>query len=106
MLKMLAVAAPLVATLVSALETGKEARQFQLAAESSDFWKLIDRDARLSSIASGFGFTEGPVWDESGFLYVSDEIQNKIYRVYPNGQKDSVISLGDPDGNTLSITQF
>lgn len=99
--KILAVAALLVATLASALDTKKEIRRFQLTAESSDFWKLIGRDAQLSSIASGFGFTEGPVWDESGFLDVSDEIQNKIYRVYPNGQKESVISLGDPDGNTF-----
>ena len=47
-----------------------------------------------------FGFTEGPVWDESGFLYVSDESQNKIYRVFLDGRKEEVISLGDPDGNT------
>ncbi|HTU47565.1 MAG TPA: SMP-30/gluconolactonase/LRE family protein [Bryobacteraceae bacterium] len=101
MLKILAVAALLFAALASALETKNETRQFQLVAESPEFWKLIDPHAQLSSIASGFGFTEGPVWDESGFLYVSDEIQNKIYRVYPNGQKESIISLGDPDGNTF-----
>jgi len=99
--KMLAVAALLFAALASALGTKKETRQFQLVSESPDFWKLIDPHAQLSSIASGLGFTEGPVWDESGFLYVSDEIQNKIYRVYPNGQKESLISLGDPDGNTF-----
>jgi gluconolactonase len=51
-------------------------------------------------VASGFGFTEGPVWDERGFLYVSDEEQNKIFKVYEDGHKEEVISLGDPDGNT------
>ncbi|HEX3684042.1 MAG TPA: SMP-30/gluconolactonase/LRE family protein [Bryobacteraceae bacterium] len=100
MMKALAVAALLVAALASAFDNKKETRQFQLSAESSDFWKLIDRDAELSPVASGFGFTEGPVWDEAGFLYVSDEVQNKIYRVYPNGRKEAFISLGDPDGNT------
>jgi gluconolactonase len=52
-------------------------------------------------MATGFGFTEGPVWDAKGFLYVSDEEQNKIYRVYPDGHKEDLISLGDPDGNTF-----
>ncbi len=46
------------------------------------------------------GFTEGPVWDPSGFIYVSDEVYNKILRVHPDGHKEEFISLGDPDGNT------
>ena len=61
---------------------------------------MIDHNAKLAKGAGGFGFTEGSVWDESGFLYVSDEEKNKIYRVFPNGRKEEVISLGDPDGNT------
>ncbi len=78
-----------------------ESRQFQLIAPSPDFWKLIDRDAKLTRVATGFGFTEGPVWDEAGYLYVSDEVQNKIYRVYPDGQREDLIALGNPDGNTF-----
>ena len=91
----------LVTCLAFSQDTKKEARHFELKAESVDFWKLIDRNAQLSSVASGFGFTEGPVWDEFGFLYVSDEVQNKIYRVHLNGQREPVTSLGDPDGNTF-----
>lgn len=97
----LRVATILMAALAMAVDVKKEARHFELKAESADLWKLIDRNAQLSSVASGFGFTEGPVWDESGFLYVSDEVQNKIYRVHLNGQREAVISLGDPDGNTF-----
>jgi gluconolactonase len=41
------------------------------------------------------------MWDSSGFLYISDEPNNKIYRVYPNGRKEEVIAIGDPDGNTF-----
>ncbi len=78
----------------------KPEREFKLVAESPKFWKLFDRKAKLGTVATGFGFTEGPVWDESGFLYVSDESQNKIYRVFLDGRKEDVISLGDPDGNT------
>ena len=77
---------------------------FHLKAESSEFWKLIDRKTQLTKVTGDFGFTEGPVWDDSGFLYVSDEEKNKIYRVYVggrlDGRREELVSLGDPDGST------
>src|SRR6202046_589845 len=76
-------------------------RNCALQAESPDFWKLVDRGTKLTAVATGFGFTEGPVWDDAGFLYVSDETINKIYKLYPDGKKQEVIALGDPDGNTF-----
>src|SRR5579859_6734016 len=86
----------------SALLTAQKApREFKLVAESPQFWNLVDKNAKLETVASGFGFTEGPVWDQAGFLYVSDETINKIFRVYPDGKKEEVIALGDPDGNTF-----
>jgi gluconolactonase len=78
-----------------------ERRNFALQAESPELWKVVDRGAKLATVATGFGFTEGPVWDDAGFLYVSDETINKIYRLYPDGKKEEVIALGDPDGNTF-----
>jgi gluconolactonase len=76
-------------------------RRFELLAESPQFWTLVDHDAKLTTVAAGFGFTEGPVWDPAGFLYVSDEEINKIFRVYvADGRKEEVVALGDPDGNT------
>jgi gluconolactonase len=78
----------------------KPKREFRLEANSPSFWKLISKDAKLETVATGFGFTEGPVWDKSGFVYVSDEETNKILRVYPDGHKEELIALGDPDGNT------
>jgi gluconolactonase len=88
------------ATVVLGQQTVPAKRQFQLREESAQFWKLIPRDAKLEVVASGFGFTEGPVWDPGGFLYVSDEELNKISRVYLDGRKEVLVSLGDPDGNT------
>jgi gluconolactonase len=84
----------------------KPPRQFELQAESPQFWKLLPHDAKLDLLATGFGFTEGPVWDPAGFVYVSDEEINKIFRVYvKDGRKEEVISLGDPDGNTYDQQQ-
>jgi gluconolactonase len=76
-------------------------RKYELHANSPAFWKLVSRDAKLQTVATGFGFTEGPVWDPAGFLYVSDETLNKIFRLNLNsGKREEVIALGDPDGNT------
>ena len=83
------------------LTASPAAAEFHLQAESPQFWNLVGRNAKLSVVATGFGFTEGPVWDQSGFLYVSDETINKIYRLHLDGKKEDVIALGDPDGNTF-----
>jgi gluconolactonase len=82
-------------------QSTRPAREFALRAESPEFWNLVSKDAKLLTVATGFGFTEGPVWDPSGFLFVSDETLNKIFRAYPDGHKEELISLGDPDGNTF-----
>jgi gluconolactonase len=87
-------------TISSFGQTDHSVRQYALRAESPRFWDLFEKDAKLERVATGFGFTEGPVWDPAGFVYVSDEEQNKIYRVYADGHREELISLGDPDGNT------
>jgi gluconolactonase len=87
--------------LLSASATSQGHRTFELQALSPTFWNLVDKNAKLETVATGFGFTEGPMWDPAGFLYVSDETINKIFRVDADGKKTEVIALGDPDGNTF-----
>ena len=76
-------------------------RKFALIANRPAFWALIHHDAVLRTMGSGFGFTEGPVWDKAGFLWVSDEELNKLFRLYPDGHREEVASLGDPDGKLI-----
>jgi gluconolactonase len=75
-------------------------RQFALRGETPEFWRLVDRSAHLEKFTGDFGFTEGPVWDRRGFLYLSDEVKNAVFRVFKGGRRETVIQLGDPDGNT------
>ena len=83
-------------------QTVLPADQFALQAVSPKFWDLVDRHASLQKVTAGFRFTEGPVWDEkAGFLYVSDEEQNRIARVYPDGRVETLLNIGDPDGATF-----
>ena len=87
-------------TCLLAAASAQTPRTFKLEALSPKFTQIVG-DSKLETVASGFGFTEGPMWDPAGFLYVSDETINKIFRVYRNGKKEEVIALGDPDGNTF-----
>lgn len=89
----------LVTEVVAAQE--KPLRRFELRAVSPAFLKLVARTEKLGPVATGFGFTEGPVWDPRGFLDVSDETRNQFLRVYPDGHREILIQLGDPDGNTF-----
>ncbi len=76
--------------------------KFELQAHSPRFWTLFDRDAKLTKVAGGFKFTEGPVWDPRGkFLYVSDNLLNAIFKVWPDGRKQTLVEMGDPDGSTF-----
>ncbi|MGC2400386.1 MAG: SMP-30/gluconolactonase/LRE family protein [Acidobacteriaceae bacterium] len=87
--------------LLASIGVHADTRPFSLEGLSPEFWNLFDRKAQMTKAGSGFGFTEGPVWDPAGYLWVSDETLNKIFKLDTRtGQKQEVISLGDPDGNT------
>jgi gluconolactonase len=52
---------------------------------------LIAPDAQLRTVASGFGFSDGPVWvrrkgNEPGYLLAVSIIANAIYKITPEGQ--------------------
>jgi gluconolactonase len=75
-------------------------KPFQLLAITPEFWKVFAKDAKLETMATGLKFTEGPVWDRAGFVWVSDEKGNQIDKVYPDGRVEAVVSVMDPDGST------
>lgn len=46
-----------------------------------------DPDVPVEKVADGFVFTEGPVWDRSGFLIFTDPNDNTIYTYSPGAGK-------------------
>ena len=49
---------------------------------------VVPPGARLEKVASGFEFTEGPVWSPDGALLFSSPNTNVIYRWTPDGRVD------------------
>ena len=83
----------------------KTPRLFELNALTPEFWEVFDKNVTLTTMGTGFGFTEGPVWDPAGFLWVSDESKNSIDKLYEDGRVEHMVSLVDPDGSTYDREQ-
>ena len=65
-------------------------------AAQPSFRDIVPEDAVVEQVSAGHLFTEGPVWDKAGYLWVSDETINKIYKVTTaTGEKQEIISLGE-----------
>lgn len=91
----------LLASTVLTAQDARPPRRFELKPLSPRFHDLIAPDARLTRVAGGFGFTEGPVWDPKGFVCVSDEVRNRIFRVFPDGRTETLLRIIDSDGSTF-----
>ena len=48
---------------------------------------LVDEDAEVEQIATGFTFTEGPIWMPDGSLHFSDMPGDKRRRWHPDGRR-------------------
>jgi len=72
------------------------------ADDKSRMQDIKDEAARVDLVASGFEFTEGPVWHPDGFLLFSDIPADTIYKWTP-GAKTEVFRRpsGNANGNTL-----
>ncbi|MGA8500187.1 MAG: hypothetical protein WB683_01440, partial [Candidatus Sulfotelmatobacter sp.] len=51
------IATMLVAPSAGVVAAPREPRDFKLQADAPQFWNLVDQNAKLSVVASGFGFT-------------------------------------------------
>jgi gluconolactonase len=55
----------------------------QIEKDDSALETILSSNAKVTKLADGFSFTEGPVWHNDGFLLFSDPNQNVIYKYDP-----------------------
>lgn len=66
--------------------------------EDPSFEKLLPKDAKIEVLASGFEWSEGPVWIKEGdYLLFSDVPKNKIYKW---DEKSGLSAFLEPSGYT------
>ncbi len=71
-----------------------------LEAKSENFWKLIEKDATVKQVNTGFTFTEGPVFSRRGFLLFSDIPNNKILK----WERGELITLRESSNKANGLT--
>lgn len=91
----------IVAGAAAVIAAGEEAVPPFVVAKSPMVWDIVPRDARIEKLAGDFRFTEGPVWNRSGFLLFSDIPANTIYKWHPSG---TVTTFRTPSGNSNGLT--
>lgn len=64
---------------------------------TAEFSKIMPDSVEIIQIASGFQFTEGPVWSDDGYLLFSDIPQNTIYQ-FNEGTKEFQKPSGKSNG--------
>uniref|UniRef100_UPI00313E355C SMP-30/gluconolactonase/LRE family protein n=1 Tax=Dyadobacter sp. OTU695 TaxID=3043860 RepID=UPI00313E355C len=84
--------------------------------EDPSFEKLLSKDAKIEVLASGFEWSEGPVWvKDGGYLLFSDVPKNKVYKwgeqeglsvfLEPSGYTGRGVYSDEPGSNGLIIDQ-
>src|SRR4051794_35525722 len=70
------------------------------------FESLIPAGTKIEKLASGFLFTEGPLWRPQGALWFSDVIGNVVRQWNPDGTVTELLRPGGYDGNSLPEGRF
>ena len=73
-----------------------------VAVRSERVRELVDENAEVEQIATGFSFTEGPIWMADGSLHFSDMPGDKRRRWHP---ADGVEVLRDPSNKCNGMTR-
>ncbi len=92
------------------LDIGSKERSFDLSIESlkievhnKAIHEIIPEGAMVEQLATGFGFTEGPVWC-GDYLLFSDIPQNRIVRLRMLSEGPEVTTFRSPSGNSNGLT--
>jgi gluconolactonase len=72
-----------------------------VSVESERVRELIDENASVEQVATGFTFTEGPIWMPDGSLHFSDMPADKRRRWHPD---EGVTILRDPSNKCNGMT--
>lgn len=75
----------------------------RLESKSSNFQNFFPKKVKIERVATGFKFTEGPIWfAEENYLLFSDIPANKIFQLTPDGK---LTIFREPSHNSNGLTR-
>jgi len=75
----------------------------EVKAYSNAIWQIVPEKVTLEQVATGFGFTEGPVWCKD-YLLFSDIPRNRIVRWHMCSEGPEITTFRSPSGNSNGLT--
>ena len=70
----------------------------------ADGLSAILESTEAERLATGFGFTEGPLWHPDGFYYFVDIRKNELHRIFPGKAPELVrANTGEGNGTTFDL---
>lgn len=75
----------------------------QVETYNSAIWQIVPKKVTLEQVATGFIFTEGPLWYKDHLLF-SDIPQNRIVRWHLRSEGPEVTTFRSPSGNSNGLT--
>lgn len=73
-----------------------------LRAISTDVYELIDRDAEVERVATGFLFTEGPVWHRDGQYLLFSDMPGDVMRKW--SERQGILEFRKPCSKSNGLT--
>lgn len=88
---------------VEIIEQSEITSKFAIEILDESVKDILDPNATIKVLASGFTWTEGPLWIEDGnYLLFSDIPNNKVYKL---DHKNNTTTYLNPSGNTSKIVK-
>lgn len=73
-----------------------------VSARSDAIWDLIDEDATLEEVGTGFTFTEGPIWHPTDHYLLFSDMPGNVRRKYTPGE--GVVEVMNPSNKCNGMT--
>jgi sugar lactone lactonase YvrE len=75
----------------------------QVQVLDSEIWQIIPKQLTLRQVATGFSFTEGPIWNGDDLLF-SDIPHNRIVRLRMLSDGPEITTFRSPSGSSNGLT--
>ena len=75
----------------------------QVKVNDSKIWQIVPKETEMKQVATGFSFTEGPIW-YGGSLLFSDIPQNRIVQLHMLSEGPEITTFRCPSGNSNGLT--
>src|SRR6266511_1310478 len=84
------------------LRTARKGAEMAVDVKSEKLFELVDQEAQVEKLATGFTFTEGPIWNKAGGYLLFSDMPGDIRRRW--SEDDGVTEVANPSNKGNGMT--